>query len=158
MIDMPEPGLYRTTLAYPGKEDEIPANALVYVGNPPNGGLTFVVRPGANRKNQWFWGEPTVPIRATSWAKSLKSLPPEGFYTLPYDLDLGDGGRWVKNAIVQLGYNGEGRGIIFVGERHDADDANVLRFSDRGVVVDDNLLFKLVWAPILPVAKPAIEP
>lgn len=151
MIETPDPGLYRTTQPYPGHEDQIPANVLVYVGSPANGGLNFVVRPGNNRKNQWFWGEPTIPIRAASWGKTLKALPPEGFYILPNDLDLGEGGRWVKNAIVQLGYNGEGRGILFVGERHETEDRNLLVFSDKGVVIDDGLLSRLTWAAILPV-------
>jgi hypothetical protein len=154
MINLPDPGLYRTTKAYPGHEDDIPANTLVYVGDPPGGeGLRFVVRPGANRKNQWFWGEPTIPLRSTIWAQTLKKIPSEGFYTLPEDLHLDGGGVWRRNAIVQLGYNGKGQGIVFVGERHDVDEKNLLQFSDKGLMVDDDLLFRLVWAPILPVRQ-----
>ena len=75
----------------------------------------------------------------------------EGFYTLPQDLDFEGGGRWLKNAVVQLGYNGEGQGIIFVGEQREGDTQNALYFSDRGMMVDDGLLDRLIWAPILPV-------
>jgi hypothetical protein len=54
---------------------------------------------------------------------------------------------------VQLGYNAEGRGIIFVGEQREGDENNVLHFSDRGRVIEDELLNRLMWAPILPVGK-----
>ncbi len=152
-MKLPDPGLYRTHKAYPGHEETIPAGVLVYIGVPQNGGLPFVVRPGANRNNRWFWGEPTIPMRATSWAEGLLKLPAEGFYTLPRELTFESGGRWLANAIVQLGYNGEGRGIIFVAEQHEDEERNVLVFSDSGRMVDDELLFKLRWAPILPVEK-----
>jgi hypothetical protein len=151
MIDLPDPGLYRTTQPFPGHEEAFPAGALVYLGQPQNGGVKFVVRPGQNRNNRWFWGEPTTPLRSPSWAKTLKALPPEGFYTLPETIELDGGGRWLKNAIVQLGYNESGQGIVFVAEQRDAVEDNALYFSDRGIIVDDSLLERLVWAPILPV-------
>jgi hypothetical protein len=152
MMNLPDPGLYRTTKPYPGHEDAIPAGALVYVGVDKDG-VTFAVRPGSNRNNRWFWGEPTVPVRSTVWGQTLKTLPPEGFYTLPRDLEVGEGGKWLKNAVVQLGYNTEGQGIVFVGEQHEKETRNILIFSDRGFVIDDDLLFKLIWAPILPISE-----
>ncbi|HQP39605.1 MAG TPA: hypothetical protein PLI95_30685 [Polyangiaceae bacterium] len=151
-MNLPDPGLYRTTQPYPGKENEIPAGVLVYVGVNKDG-VTFVVRPGSNKRNRWFWGEPTTPLRSTTWGQTLKSLPGEGFYTLPQELQLGEGGVWRKNAIVQLGYNAEGRGILFVGEDRENETNNVLHFSDKGILVEDDLLFRLQWAPILPVSS-----
>jgi hypothetical protein len=151
MINLPDPGLYRTTKPYPGHEQDLPADALVYVGRYPEGGVTFVVRPGSNRRNRWFWGEPTIPLRSTVWAQTLRALPAEGFYTLPEDLDVGSGGRWLKDALVQLGYNREGKGILFVGELRDDEERNVLVFGDKGMLIDDALLFRLNWTPILPV-------
>jgi hypothetical protein len=159
MLDMPDPGLYRTTQPLPGHEQEFPAGVLVYVGQSQNGGSKFVVRPAQNRKNRWYWSEPTTPLRSPSWAKTLKRLPSEGFYTLPRTLELEGGGRWLEHAIVQLGYNSEGQGIVFIAERRDEEDANALFFSDRGVSVDDTTLERLVWAPILPVrAQQQLEP
>ena len=151
MLELPDPGLYRTTQPYPGHEQDFPASVLVYVGQPQNGGVKFVVRPGRNTNNRWFWGEPTTPLRSPSWAKTLKQLPAEGFYTLPEAVELGSGGRWLKNAIVQLGYNEKGQGILFVAEMRDAETTNALYFSDRGMQVEDGLLERLVWAPILPI-------
>jgi hypothetical protein len=153
MLDLPDPGLYRTTQPYPGHEDAFPAGVLVYLGQPQNGGVKFVVRPGQNRNNRWFWGDPTTPLRSPTWAKTLKNLPPEGFYTLPEPIELESGGRWLKNAIVQLGYNQEGQGILFVGEQRDTATDNALFFSDRGLMIDDRMLERLVWAPILPVRE-----
>jgi hypothetical protein len=152
-MKLPDPGLYRTTEAYPGKESELPAGVLVFVGISANGGLPFVVRPGANRNNRWFWGEPTIPLRALNWAEKLVHLPPEGFYTLPEELPTDAGGRWLKNAIVQLGYNAEGRAILFVAEQHADEKRNLLVFSDRGRLIEDKVLRRLQWAPILPVAS-----
>ena len=153
MLDLPDPGLYRTTTAMPGHEDAFPADALVYVGQQNNGGAKFVVRPGQNRNNRWYWGEPTTPLRSPTWARTLRKLPSEGYYTLPDQIELDGGGRWLKNAIVQLGYNQEGKGIIFVGESREDSEQNALFFSDKGLIVKDDLLDKLVWAPILPVKK-----
>jgi hypothetical protein len=153
MLDLPDPGLYRTTEPYPGHEADFPSGVLVYVGQPSNGGVKFVVRPRENRNNRWFWGDPTTPLRSPTWARTLKRLQPEGYYTLPQDLEFEGGGRWLKNAIVQLGYNGEGRGIIFVAEQRDGESANALFFSDRGMIIDDELLNRLTWAPILPVSS-----
>jgi hypothetical protein len=154
MLDLPDPGLYRTTEPMPGNETAFPAGVLVYVGQPRNGGVKFVVRPGDNRSNRWFWGEPTTPLRSPTWARTLKRLRAEGFYTLPETLELDGGGRWLENAIVQLGYNGEGQGIIFVAEQRESGQDNALHFSDKGMRVNDDLLERLVWAPILPVPAP----
>ena len=146
-------GLYRTTQAHPFDRNAIPENSLVYVGEDRNG-AQFVVRPGRNVHNRWYWGEPTTPLTDALWERTLKRLPAEGFYTLPDDLRVGESGVWRKNAIVQLGYNPQGEGILFVGERHEGLEVNALFFSDRGVKIPDELLFRLQWAPILPVSPP----
>ncbi len=149
MLDLPENGLYRTTTAMPGNEASFPENVLVYVGE--QNGQKFVVRPGRNEANKWFWGEPTTPLRSPTWSRTLKKLPSEGFYTLPQDLNFDGGGKWLKNAVVQLGYNGEGQGILFVAENRESSSENALFFSDKGMMIDDVLLSQLTWAPILPV-------
>lgn len=151
MLDLPDPGLYRTTQPMPGHEDEFPADVLVYVGQSQNGGGKFVVRPSENRRNRWFWREPTTALRSPTWAKTLKQLPSEGFYTLPEAIEFEGGGRWVKNAIVELGYNEKGQGIVFVAEWRDDGTENALYFSDRGMLIKDDFLARLTWAAILPV-------
>ncbi len=149
-MKLPEPGLYRSTKPYPGHEEALPAGVLVYIGVRAGDAIPFVVRPSSNRNNRWSWTEPVTLLRSVSWAETLKRLPTEGFYTLPRDMALDGGGRWLRNAIVQLGYNGEGKGILFVAELHATEPRNVLVFSDRGLLVTDALLDELAWAPVLP--------
>ena len=118
MLDLPENGLYRTTTAMPGNEATFPENVLVYVGEKD--GQKFVVRPGRNEGNRWFWGDPITTLRSPTWSRTLTKLPSEGFYTLPRALNFDGGGQWLKNAVVQLGYNAEGKGILFVGENRES--------------------------------------
>ena len=151
MADFIPSGLYRTTTALPGREDAIPAGALVFLGARPDG-TRFVVRPGSNRRNRWFWGDPVVPLADAGWIWTLRRLPTEGFYTLPETIELSTGGRWFKNAIVQLGYDAAGRGLLFIAEDRHGETRNVLEFSSSGRYIDDGLLDRLIWAPILPVA------
>jgi hypothetical protein len=155
MLDLPDPGLYRTTQPMPGREDDFPADVLVYLGLSQNGGGKFVVRPAENRRNRWFWREPITALRSPTWAKTLKALPSEGFYTLPESLEFEGGGRWVKNAIVELGYNEKGQPIVFVAEWREEGSENALFFSTRGMMIKDELLGRLLWAPILPVKNEA---
>jgi hypothetical protein len=144
-------GLYRTTQAHPFDPTGVPENSLVYVGDAQNGGQ-FVVRPGRNVHNRWYWGEPVTPLTDPLWERTLKRLPAEGFYTIPEDIRVGESGVWRKNAVVQLGYNPQGQGILFVAERHEGLEVNALFFSERGIIIDDAMLAKLLWAPILPVS------
>lgn len=157
MIELPKPGLYRTTQPYPSQETELPAQSLVYVGVREEGSLPFVVRPAQNHRNEWFWSDPVYPLRSPTWGKSLVPLPPEGFYLLPEDFSPGEGVRWPRNAIVQLGFNQRGQGILFLAERHVSDERNVLAFSARGVLISDALLRRLVRAPVLLVQTPPQE-
>ena len=144
----PESGLYRTTRALPGHEKEIPAEALIYIGR--KAGHRFVVRPHDNRQNRWFWHDPVVTLSDQAWCSTLVDLPLEGFYTLPEEITFTEGGRWLKNAIVQLGYNEDGRPIVFVAEQPEGGTQNALYFSDRGMLIDDALMRRMEWAPILP--------
>ena len=69
-------------------------------------------------------------------------------------MELEGGGRWLKGAIVQLGYNEIGQGILFVAEWREEAEENALYFRDRGLMAQESMLNRLIWAPILPV-KPA---
>lgn len=147
-------GLHRTTRALPANPSGFPEGVLVFVGQRNND--LFVVRPFRNEHNRWFWQDPVHMLSADElapegWGASLKVLPAEGFYTLPKTMEFEGGGRWLEGAIVQLGYNPEGQGIVFVAERRSGAKENALFFSATGKRVDDALLGALRWAPILPV-------
>ena len=45
MFELPDTGLYRTTVPYPGHEDLFPAGVLVYVGQSTNGSGSFACGP-----------------------------------------------------------------------------------------------------------------
>ena len=151
-VSFPDNGLYRTSLAHPLDPEAVPASSLVYVGRNESG--PFVVRPHLNEKNRWFWRDPVLPLTDSAWAGTLRSLPAEGFYTLPEKLVFENGGTWLENAIVQLGYDPAGNAILFVAERRETYEENALYFSDRGHRIEDELLGRLRWAPILPVREP----
>ena len=150
-------GLRRTIEALAGHELQIPAGILVFIGRNAETDTWFAVRPSINRHNAWFWEDPIIaldPIRDARWLRGLIPLPGEGFYTLPETMKLGDGGQWLENAIVQLGYNQKGEGILFVAERREGAGDNDLHFGTGGLIISDALLGRLRWAPILPVPAP----
>jgi hypothetical protein len=142
-------GLYRTTQPYPFAPESFPVNCLVYIGENESG--MFVVIPYRNDNNRWMWQEPTTPLTDEVWASTLKRLPTEGFYNLPETIEFPKGGKWIANAIVQLGYNLQGGAILFVGEHRLAAPENALFFSSQGHPISDELLLRLRWAPVLPV-------
>lgn len=144
-------GLYRTTLAHPLKPEAIGKDVLVFVGTRDDG--PFVVHPHYNEKNRWFWRDPVVPLTDEVWSKTLKPLRTEGYYTLPKPLNFEGGGKWLQDAIVQLGYDRTGHGILFIAERRDTAEENALWFSPHGHRIEDDLLAELRWAPILPVSE-----
>ena len=150
----PSEGLHRCAQAHPSYPDRLPASSLIYVGKRE--GVHFAVCPNQNVHNQWYWREPVTPLpaddaKAIAWVRTLTKLPSEGFYTLPETLTFEGGGRWLKGAIVQLGYSSEGKGILFVAERRSPAQTNALFFSTKGKLIQDELLWRLRWAPILPV-------
>lgn len=159
-FDLPEQGLYRTRRPMPGNETMFPSPVLVFIGDSKTPGAKFIVRPSNNRRNRWFWAEPALALKPTDahWARSLLRLPVEGFYTLPETIHLDGGGKWLKNAIVELGYNERGQGIVFLAEWDENGEENVLTFSDHGVLVDDTMLMRLIWAPILPIRSKTLPP
>lgn len=145
-------GLYRTKIALSGHEEEIPEEALVFLGYDRD--KCFVVRPRRNHKNRWFWGGEVTAVQDQEWLKTLIPLRHEGYYTLHEAIHFENGGSWLENAIVQLGYNPKGQAILFVAEEHEAEDRNALFFSHKGYLIEDAFMNQLRWAPILPVSPP----
>jgi hypothetical protein len=142
-ISLPECGLYRTTQALPGHEDEVPAGLLVYFHNHSDSGLPQVVLPDHCMHNRWHFHGPGVVFRSLAWAASLHRVPSQGFYFLKEDLVF-DGGSWPKHTLVQLGYTRRAEPIIFIGQERAALEENDLFFSDKGVRIDPEVLDILV--------------
>ena len=138
------PGLYRDT--------RNGARALVYIGW--ENGAHFTAPLVHAHRNRWSRGEPRAPLHQHEVTQeAFVPLPAEGFYTLPETLEFG-GCRWLCGAIVQLGYNEHGDGLVFVAEWEVEPlkgGGSTLHFGSRGKRIDDALLRRLVWAPVLPV-------
>jgi hypothetical protein len=125
----------------------IPSNAIVYVGVGSTG-VHFVVRPTERVRNRWVWTEPVVLLRSVTWPDTLRPLPQEGFYLLPDTLEVG-GARWLRGSLVQLGFDETGRGLLWIGEDRDDEPRSTLVFGQDGMRIDDMLLERLVWVPVL---------
>ncbi len=132
------PGIYKTTKFLPGHEAQVQPDMLVLVRTDGEFAPASVLLPNNNKYNQWFFAMPGIKVPATSfgWADSLIELPHEGFYRLKKEFTFGEGGRWVENAIVQLGYTRAAEPILFIATRRSPLTSNTLWFSDKGVKVD----------------------
>jgi hypothetical protein len=146
---LPDCGLYRTTKALPGNEEKVPGSTLVYFHNHSDSGLPQVLAADHNVLNRWHFHGPGVEFRGTSWAETLEKIPEEGFYTLRREIALDGENRWLKGAIVQLGYTRAAEPILFIAQERANLSENDLYFSDKGLKITlDQARSLLEWAPI----------
>jgi hypothetical protein len=133
-----EPGIYKTTKFLPGHEATVAPNMLVLIRTDAEFAPASVLLPVSNVQNQWRFQMPGVRVPASSfgWGESLVKLPHEGFYRLTKEFTFGESGRWLKNAIVQLGYTRGGEPILFIAQRRSPLVSNDLFFSDKGVKIE----------------------
>lgn len=146
-----QPGIYKTTKALPGREAQVQPGMLVLIRTDGEFAPASVLLPVRNEHNQWRFEMPgyKVPSPDFGWANSLQKVPHEGFYRLLREYTFPNEGRWLKNAIVQLGYTRSADPILFIAQRRAPLVSNDLFFSDRGVRVEladlPNLLEALAW-------------
>ncbi|MBK8262356.1 MAG: hypothetical protein IPK80_13600 [Nannocystis sp.] len=146
-----QPGIYKTTKALPGQEAQVQPGMLILIRTDAEFAPASVLLPVQNNNNQWRFQMPglKVPSPDFGWANSLIKLPHEGFYRLLREHSFGDEGRWIKNAIVQLGYTRSADPILFIAQRRSPLVANDLFFSDKGVRVDlttlSDMIEPLAW-------------
>ena len=140
-----QPGIYKTTQAFPGHESQIPANLLILIRTDGEFAPASVLVPVRNLNNQWRFQLPGVKITKTTlgWGESLVKLPREGFYRLTREFSLGESGHWPPHAIVQLGYNRSADPIVFIAQRRVPLVSNDLFFSDKGVKIEIDQLASL---------------
>ena len=137
MAELPSCGIYRTTTAVGGIE----AGRLVYYHNhgEPGPGLYLPESWSANRCK---FNERGMTAPADFDAnKALFALPPEGFSRVTGDFFCCEKKctKFETDGFVQLGYNGNGRALVFVPMFNGAGIA----IPDRGSVVDDGMLKNL---------------
>lgn len=151
MPDHPPCGLYRTTRPLEG----IPAGRLVYFHNhgDPGPGVYLPEKWNHNRA-QWQQRGTTVP--SADWSSSLAPIAAEGLYRVrdPFSCCARQCRQYGAGLLVQLGYDGEARPLLFVPEWTDAG----LRFPLEGQALEAANLAKLealqVHTPPAPQGSP----
>ena len=130
-------GIYRTSVAMPGKEEQVPAGRLVYYHNHSEQGPPIVLMPSKNTNNKWAFHTRGYLVTSKTFSDGLKPLPREGFYVLRASLSVGDG-FLPERSLVQLGYNPKGEPILFPGKRQ----GNSIEFPLRGAGFKADSIFK----------------
>ncbi len=134
---LPPCGVYRTKTAVAGIE----AGRLVYFHNhgDPGPGL---YPPESWTQNRAKFSERGQTVPADFDPKALEPLPPEGFYRVTKDFFCCEKqcAKFESDMFVQLGFNGNGRALVFVPQLSTTGFA----IPERGSVVDDGVLKNLV--------------
>ena len=129
--ELPACGLYRTTVAI----GEVPEDRLVYFHNHGDPGPGIYLPEGweANRAKFSSRGQ-TLPDPSS--VSELMPLTAEGFYRVKQAFHCCEKKcrEFAPEMLVQLGYNGDGRGILFV-PRWTGDGFEV---PERGTAIDDD--------------------
>ncbi len=135
--ELPPCGIYRTVKQIAGIEPD----RFVYFHNHgnPGPGLYFPEKWNANRAVFSANGT-TVPEDFDP--RSIRSLPNEGFYRVTKSFHCCEKKctQFEPDQMLQLGYNGNGRGILFQPEYANG----VIRVPERGSVIDDDAFKSLV--------------
>lgn len=111
--ELPPCGLYRTTVAYPERAENLPKGRLVYFHNHSDQGDPLVLLPKSNAHNVWTFHDRGYLIKQAAWVRSLSPLKREGFYTLGEHFHTPDDRLVPKGQIAQLGYNADAEPILF---------------------------------------------
>ncbi|MBA2320358.1 MAG: hypothetical protein H0V89_04310 [Deltaproteobacteria bacterium] len=129
MAELPACGLYRTTSALPGRETQVPANALIYFHNHSDAGPPLVLLPDAVASNTWKFATKGFLVQAAEFPSTLETLKAEGYYLLGAPLQIADR-RVEPGQLIQLGYNRQGEPLAFFPTRDAA--TNALVFPTKG--------------------------
>jgi hypothetical protein len=134
--DLPPCGLYRTAKPI----GSIEAGRLVYFHNHGDPGPGVYLPEAWNGNRARFQANGTVLPDKFDF-KSLRALPPEGFYRVKKTFFCCDKEcmKFEPEAFVQLGYNGNGKALVFIPEL----GGNAIGLPERGTFVDDDALENL---------------
>ena len=137
MSELPPCGLYRTVKPVAG----IDAGRLVYFHNHGNPGPGLYFPEGWN-SNRARFSENGQTVPPDFDPRSLKALPAEGFYRVKSTFHCCEKKcmQFEPDQLVQLGYNGAGKAIVFIPEIGGAG----ITVPDHGTFVDDNVLGNMI--------------
>lgn len=146
---LPPCGIYRTTIALPGREEDVPAGRLVYFHNHSEQGSPIILMPRSNTWNRWTFNDRGFLVdgdAAALFIATLVSLPEEGLYVVQRPIGSGESALHPRT-LVQVGYNPSGHIILFAAEARE----NGLTFPDRGKRFEGLKVFdNLARAPFEP--------
>lgn len=128
---LPDCGLYRTGIALPGNEDDVPAGILVSFHNHSDQGKPMVATPHANEHNRWQFHERGWAATDQSFLAALIALKPEGLYLNTHHLHVTREEIIPEKTLMQLGYNRAGDSILFVARF----EGNTIVFPSQGYSV-----------------------
>ena len=129
----PPCGIYRTIKAIGGVE----AGRFVYFHNHGNPG-PGVYFPESWAHNRARFSEKGTTVPENFDPSALQPLRPEGFYRVITGFHCCEKQctRFEPDSLVQLGYNGAGKALVFIPEL----GGNGMHIPDRGSLVDDDQL------------------
>jgi hypothetical protein len=135
--ELPPCGVYRTLKQI----GEIDAGRLVYFHNHgnPGPGLYF---PESWAHNRARFSEKGMTVPADFDPRAMRALPPEGFYRVKAAFFCCEKKctKFEPDQLVQLGYNGAGKALVFIPELGNG----AITVPERGTFVDDAALPNLV--------------
>ena len=130
MSELPPCGVYRTV----HKIGEVEAGRLVYFHNHgnPGPGLYF---PETWSHNRAKWSANGYTLPKVFDMRALKPLPAEGFYRVTSSFYCCEKNcvQFEPDQLLQLGYNGAGKALVFVPEYV----GGAIQVPERGTAVDD---------------------
>jgi hypothetical protein len=132
-MQLPPCGLYRTRAAI----GAIPAGRLVFFHNhgDPGPGLYL---PSGWKRNRVELQPRGQTLEDPELLRHLEPLPPEGFYrvTEPFYCCENKCRQFETDTLLELGYNGDGKAIVFTPELVDG----MLAIPTNGTAVDASVL------------------
>lgn len=108
-------GLYRTHVALAADPGAVPAGVLIELHDHRPEELPYVQLPAHNHHNRWQFDPDALDAADPDFLLSLEPLPPEGPYVTRRPLALSEDQDDVlsEHALVQLGYDRQGRCILY---------------------------------------------
>lgn len=148
---LPPCGLYRTVTPVAG----VPADTLVYFHNHGDPGPGLYIPEGWSHNRARFSPRGTT-VPGDFDGRALKPLPREGFYRIaaPFFCCAKQCVRFEPEQLVQLGYNGAGRAILFRPELA----GGAITVPSTGTIIDDAALEHVVGLTVREREAPALEP
>jgi hypothetical protein len=134
---LPPCGLYRTRAAI----GSIPSGRLVFFHNHGDPGPGIYLPSGWKRNRVELQARGQTLEDPERQLRDLEPLPPEGLYRVlePFFCCAQKCRQFETEAMLELGYNGEGQAIVFVPELVDG----MLAIPTTGTAIDPECLSKL---------------